>query len=928
MKKYLTLCICLMLFSCLLSTCAFCAEEPQAEEAAAVAKVIASIGTVTAKQPEAPVRELANGSPIYSGDVIKTKSASKVQIQFMDFTIISIGPKATMTIDNFFFEEGNSGSQCDTSVLEGAFKIVGGKISKMAPDQIKVKTPSATIGIRGTMGVGSADDGSTTMIFMGGGAISVRGVATGASAGADGPAGPGGPGDLGLQVLTGQPGMGVTTQQGFAPPPPHMFDPNFIFGLLDATSVPGAGDDDDDGGAVGYIGDDDDGDDDDGGTLPALPDLPDRPFDLSSIDPGGEQGVKTYNFEAYGLGVLEKAYTGSGFNFSLWYPLKGEIEDFTSKGGWLHAPGDYPGAWNNVNIYPSVPVNPDGIYNNIPEFELFTDTLVFDGNPHDVNVMVSHDNLGEFAYMLRASAEPMEKEVFRQNLGTPASVEYGYYGMTYAGLPSGDLPDNQVLRYGALGTFSENLGNYFVVHEEPPASFDVELGAAGVAVNTENQRWIGVFDNSGTSLHDGSHIAFGSVDDEGILTGQVFLQEVLQDTPDIDDYEPDYITGEVQGQLFGHEYQGIGLHGSGTGNIQYPQVDAMTDWDVIAAAYLDKDKTESATAGVITHDSGFVAGVALDGQGVVEADNGLIYSGHILLGEGDDDDDDDEISGPTFWHNTNPEAVSLTLNDSSEGGAQGLVHGNLGADEYTADGVATGNSMALILGDDESEENSAFVTPDLYASLVTDGVVDNHTLMADGSYIVAYPIAELEDKPWISMGGLAVHYADEGGQERILPRLFSFFVSGTKAEIDEVMYANMRSNHVVGYYHGPALGAYLTGNNLYSLSGTNDATVDFNSEQINSIFNLSDNQAISNHVLTAAGGVNQNGFNGSITGWTVNGAAVNLNGNSQMNGGFYGSASATEAPASIGGNFSASHSTGEGGAISGTFVGNSYSPAD
>ena len=94
---------------------------------------------------------------------------------------------------------------------------------------------------------------------------------------------------------------------------------------------------------------------------------------------------------------------------------------------------------------------------------------------------------------------------------------------------------------------------------------------------------------------------------------------------------------------------------------------------MIAAAYLDKDKTESATPGVITHNSGFVAGVALNGQKVEDAESGLVWTRIAVLG--DDDDDDSDPHGPTFWSNSDPDEVNLTLNDSSEGGAQGLVHG-------------------------------------------------------------------------------------------------------------------------------------------------------------------------------------------------------------------------------------------------------------
>lgn len=225
----------------------FAADGEKGPEKAGI--VVALSGRAEAVAKDGTKRKLALKSPIFIGDAVKTKSRSKLQVMFKDTTTISIGQKANMVIDDFVFKPGDPRSKCETSITSGAFKILGGSISKMAPDQIKVKTPTATIGIRGTLGIGSASPTMTSAVFMGGNGISVAN-------------------EFGMQVLSGAPGTGTTAGAGGAPEPPRMFSPKEVSNLMNATAV-AAGDNNQQaqrGGGNGPAaqGDDDD-DDDDGG---------------------------------------------------------------------------------------------------------------------------------------------------------------------------------------------------------------------------------------------------------------------------------------------------------------------------------------------------------------------------------------------------------------------------------------------------------------------------------------------------------------------------------------------------------------------------------------------------------------------------------------------------------------------------------------
>ncbi|MFW5857413.1 MAG: FecR family protein, partial [Planctomycetota bacterium] len=234
------------------------AGEDAAEDAAKagerVAMVVAVKGRATAKNADGETRKLEMKSAIHIGDVLQTRSKSALQIIFLaDKTTITIGQKARMRIDDYHFKAGDRNSKCETSLAQGAFKVLGGTIAKTAPGNVKVKTPTATIGIRGTLGMGvetpgpagppdlgdgpidpqnPPPGGANDTVFMGGNAVGVSG--TGPNAGQQ-------------TLLSGNPGTGCRTEFGSPPGNPRPYSAGEIGQIANAVSLaPGGGDDDDD----------------------------------------------------------------------------------------------------------------------------------------------------------------------------------------------------------------------------------------------------------------------------------------------------------------------------------------------------------------------------------------------------------------------------------------------------------------------------------------------------------------------------------------------------------------------------------------------------------------------------------------------------------------------------------------------------------
>jgi hypothetical protein len=114
-----------------------------------VAKVVALTGESLLIR-EGNTLVLKKESIIFKNDEIRTNAKSKVQLFFKDETIITIGRNSSFQVYDYIFDKDNSADNLDFSMFKGVFKIISGAIGKINPENFKLRTKSATIGIRGT----------------------------------------------------------------------------------------------------------------------------------------------------------------------------------------------------------------------------------------------------------------------------------------------------------------------------------------------------------------------------------------------------------------------------------------------------------------------------------------------------------------------------------------------------------------------------------------------------------------------------------------------------------------------------------------------------------------------------------------------------------------------------------------------------------
>jgi len=101
------------------------------------------------------------GDSIFFGDTISANEGAKSQLMFIDQTVMTIGSKTELTIDEFIFDPAENTGKLLTTIKAGSVKILTGKISEINPENLEVKTPAGTIGTRGTEFKASVDPETT-----------------------------------------------------------------------------------------------------------------------------------------------------------------------------------------------------------------------------------------------------------------------------------------------------------------------------------------------------------------------------------------------------------------------------------------------------------------------------------------------------------------------------------------------------------------------------------------------------------------------------------------------------------------------------------------------------------------------------------------------------------------------------------------------
>src|SRR3954454_7475269 len=129
-----------------------------------------SIQREVSGQVEGRSRSLATGDDVHQNETIRMGAASSAEFGFVDQTRLSVGASAAVKLDRFVFEPDRGARSVVLTATKGVARFVSGA----GPSAVyQVRTPHATIGVRGTVFEVMVQSSRTVVVLGDVGAVDV-----------------------------------------------------------------------------------------------------------------------------------------------------------------------------------------------------------------------------------------------------------------------------------------------------------------------------------------------------------------------------------------------------------------------------------------------------------------------------------------------------------------------------------------------------------------------------------------------------------------------------------------------------------------------------------------------------------------------------------------------------------------------------------
>jgi len=123
------------------------------------------VGSVATLQGSASVTRnnatsaLALRDPVYKNDVLQTKVDGTLGITFDDETTFTLKPNTRLAVDEFVYQEDGTSNAAIFNVVRGTAAFVAAEVAHTG--NMKIDTPTSSLGIRGTTGLVEVPEGGT-----------------------------------------------------------------------------------------------------------------------------------------------------------------------------------------------------------------------------------------------------------------------------------------------------------------------------------------------------------------------------------------------------------------------------------------------------------------------------------------------------------------------------------------------------------------------------------------------------------------------------------------------------------------------------------------------------------------------------------------------------------------------------------------------
>jgi hypothetical protein len=113
--------------------------------------------------PQTPRETVYRLSPIMRNAKLETIADAAMEVTFADGSTVTLGPSSELMVDEFVYDGNAATGKQALRYTIGAFRFVSGKVPK---EQIKLQTPTVTIGVRGTAVRTKVKPGGATTVYF------------------------------------------------------------------------------------------------------------------------------------------------------------------------------------------------------------------------------------------------------------------------------------------------------------------------------------------------------------------------------------------------------------------------------------------------------------------------------------------------------------------------------------------------------------------------------------------------------------------------------------------------------------------------------------------------------------------------------------------------------------------------------------------
>jgi hypothetical protein len=90
------------------------------------------------------------GQLVYEADTLRTGADGRIGVTMKDDTRVSLGPGSEVRLNRFVYAPADGRLGFAMRVVRGVAAYVSGQIAKLSPDAVRLETPAAIVGVRGT----------------------------------------------------------------------------------------------------------------------------------------------------------------------------------------------------------------------------------------------------------------------------------------------------------------------------------------------------------------------------------------------------------------------------------------------------------------------------------------------------------------------------------------------------------------------------------------------------------------------------------------------------------------------------------------------------------------------------------------------------------------------------------------------------------